>query len=105
MYRTDTSFSHQQNRVTDYRKTSDIYSLFNALTSDSLLNKVEELLPKHRERLYPPTKTLSMFLTQAMSSDRSCQNSVNKFVTQRVCGACLLIAKKQVATIVQENAY
>ena len=59
-------------------------SLFNMLTSDSLLDKVEELLPKHRERLYPPTETLSMFLSQAMSSDRSCQNSVNKSVIHRV---------------------
>jgi len=84
MYRTDTSLSHQQNRIIDYRKTSDSVSLFNVLTSDSLLDKVEELLPKHRERLYPPTETLSMFLSQAMSSDRSCQNSVNKSVIHRV---------------------
>ena len=64
--------------------TSVNASLFNALTSDSLLDKVEELLPKHRERLYPPTETLSMFLSQAMNSDRSCQNSVNKSVIHRV---------------------
>jgi hypothetical protein len=38
------------------------------LTSDALLDKVEELLPEHRERLYPPTETLSMFLAQAMSA-------------------------------------
>lgn len=84
MHRTDTSLSHQQNRITDYRNTSDSVGLFNVLTSDSLLDKVEELLPKHRERLYPPTETLSMFLSQAMSSDRSCQNSVNKSVVHRV---------------------
>jgi hypothetical protein len=94
MYRTDTSLSHQQNRIADYRKTSDSYSVFNLLTSDSLLDKVEELLPKHRERLYPPTETLSMFLSQAMSSDRSCQNSVNKLVTQKVCGGLSICSTK-----------
>ena len=94
MYRTDTSLSHQQNRITEYRKTSDSYSLFNALTSDSLLDKVEELLPKHRERLYPPTETLSMFLSQAMSSDRSCQNSVNKSVIHRVGGGLSVCSTK-----------
>lgn len=64
------------------------------LTSDSLFDKVEELLHKHRERFYPPTETLSMFLSQAMSSDRSCQNSVNKSVTQRICGGLSIYSTK-----------
>jgi hypothetical protein len=56
------------------------------LTSDALLSKVTSLLPEHRERLYPPTKTLSMFLAQAMSSDRSCQSIVNQASIQKVAG-------------------
>jgi hypothetical protein len=51
-----------------------------------LLDKVDELLPEHRERLYPPTETLSMFLAQAMSADRSCQRIVNQAVVQRLVG-------------------
>jgi hypothetical protein len=46
------------------------------LTSPELLSTVEELLPEHRERLYPPTETLSMFLAQALNEDRSCQKAV-----------------------------
>ena len=43
------------------------YGYFNMLTSDQLFGKLEALLPEHRERLYPPTEALSMFLSQAMS--------------------------------------
>jgi hypothetical protein len=41
-------------------------------------------LPEHRERLYPPTTTLSLFLAQAMNSDASCQNVVNAHAVERV---------------------
>ncbi|MFT6791255.1 MAG: hypothetical protein ACJA04_000455 [Cellvibrionaceae bacterium] len=51
---------------------------------NDLLDKVEELLPEHRERQFPPTETLSMFLAQAMNSDRSCQNIVNISAVKRV---------------------
>lgn len=52
-----------------------------------MLSKVEELLPEsHRERQFPPTETLSMFLAQAMSEDRSCQKAVNEAAIKRVVG-------------------
>ena len=86
MHRTQTSTNHQHTRISHYKNTFDSYSMFNLLTSDDLLDKVEVLLPNHRERLYPPTETLSIFLGQAMSADRSCQNSVNQVATQRVIG-------------------
>ena len=41
--------------------------MFNLLTGSKLLNRVEALLPDHRERLFPPTATLSMFLAGALS--------------------------------------
>lgn len=86
MQNTHTSSKHQHRRINTYRENSSSYGFFNLLTSDDLLDKVEELLPEHRERLYPPTETLSMFLAQAMSADRSCQNIVNQAVLQRLCG-------------------
>lgn len=52
------------------------YDFFNLLTSPELLDTVEALSPPFRERTFPPTETLSMFLSQAMSADRSCQNIV-----------------------------
>ena len=77
---------HQQKRIKSYSANSDSYQFFNLLTSDALLKKVEQLLPAHRERLYPPTETLSMFLAQAMSADRSCQHIVNQAALQRLAG-------------------
>lgn len=60
--------------------------IFNALTSDLLLDVVESLLPDHRERLFPPTETLAMFIGQALSADRSCQAIVDQAAVQRLTG-------------------
>ncbi len=57
---------------------------FNVLTGPQLLEKTEALLPEHRERQYPPTVTLSMFLKQALEQDRSCQRAVNGWIAQCV---------------------
>jgi hypothetical protein len=86
MHATSSSLRHQQQRVKTLGAQSDSYDFFNLLTGDALLSKVEELLPEHRERLFPPTETLSMFLAQAMSADRSCQNSVNQAAIKRLIG-------------------
>lgn len=53
------------------------FELFNLLTAPELFDVLEAHLPEHRERHYPPTETLSMFLSQAMSADRSCQKDRN----------------------------
>jgi len=49
-----------------------------------LLDGVEELLPAHRERLFPPAETLSMFLEQVLSGDGSCQQAVDAAAIKRV---------------------
>jgi hypothetical protein len=67
-------------------RSIDAYAFFDLLTDPSMLDEVEALLPAHRERLLPPTETLAMFLAQALSSDRSCQNAVNSFAARRVAG-------------------
>jgi len=48
-----------------------------------LLATTEALLPEHRERLYPPTVTLSMFMRQVLEADGSCQKAVNGWAAQR----------------------
>lgn len=83
---TRTTLSQQPARINAHRAQCDTFTFFNLLTSDALLDTVEQLLPAHRERLYPPTETLSMFLAQAMSADRSCQNIVNQTAVQRLAG-------------------
>ena len=74
----------QQQKVRHRIDQSDAYAFFNLLTSPQLLDQVESLLPEHRERLYPPTETLSMFLSQALSADRSCQRAVNEAAVKRL---------------------
>jgi hypothetical protein len=56
---------------------------FNLLTGPQLLEMTEEHLPEHRERLYPPTVTLSMFMKQSLALDRSCQRAVDAWAGQR----------------------
>lgn len=76
----------QQKRVCRHAANSDPYAFFNLLTGPQFLDQVEALLPEHRERLFPPTETLSMFLAQAMSADRSCQRAVDEAAVKRVMG-------------------
>jgi hypothetical protein len=82
MHATTRSISHQQKRIRSQSDQMDSFTFFNLLTSPALIDSVEQLLPQHRERLFPPTETLSMFLTQVLSADRSCQNVVNQVAVQ-----------------------
>lgn len=77
----------QQKRVQCRAEETDSYAFFNLLTGPQLLDGVEEMLPAHRERLFPPTETLSMFLAQVLSADGSCQQAVNDAAIKRVIGA------------------
>lgn len=78
--------AQQQRRVQHRANHGDAYTFFNLLTSPALLDRVESLLPAHRERLFPPTETLSPFLSQALRADRSCQRAVNDAAVKRLIG-------------------
>ena len=78
--------AQQQTRVRRCAEQSDAYAFFNLLTSPDLIDQVESLLPEHQERLFPPTETLSMFLSQALSTDRSCQRAVNEAAVKHCIG-------------------
>ena len=84
MYATPRHSRSQQQIIVSHRSSSDCQTVFNLLTSDLLFDRLETLLPDHRERLFPPTETLAMFIAQAMSADRSCQNIVNQAAVQRL---------------------
>lgn len=62
----------------------DANHFFNLLTAPELLSVVEAQLPEHRERWYPPTVTLAMFLGQVMSADGSCQQAVDDAIVHRM---------------------
>ena len=84
MNRTAPSGLHQRRRSIERRsKSTKAVEFFNVLTSPELLETTEALLPEHRERLYPPTVTLSMFMRQVLEADGSCQKAVNGWAAQR----------------------
>lgn len=79
-------FISQQHARRIGRKAEQIRAvdLFNLLTGPELLQMTDSLLPEHRERLYPPTVALSMFMGQALGEDGSCQKAVDSWAAQRV---------------------
>lgn len=74
----------QQRRTYHRTSNADAYVFFNLLTGPELFEQVDSLLPDHRERLFPPTETLSMFMAQALSADRSCQRAVNELAIKQL---------------------
>lgn len=78
--------ARQRRAVRHGIERSDSFTFFNMLTDDDSLEPVEALLPAHRERLFPPTETLSMFMAQALNADRSCQKAVNDAAGKRAAG-------------------
>jgi hypothetical protein len=74
----------RQTRIGRQAKATKAVEFFNILTSPELLAMTEALLPEHRERLYPPTVVLSMFMRQVLQADGSCQKAVNGWAAQRV---------------------
>ncbi len=71
-------------RVQGHAQRGDAYAFFNLLTGPQFFKQVESLLPEHRERLFPPTETLSMFLAQLLSPDRSCQGALDQRAVKRL---------------------
>ena len=85
MNRNARSVLHQrQSSIGRRARATEAVEFFNVLTSPELLATTEALLPEHRERLYPPTVTLSMFMRQVLEADGSCQKAVNGWAAQRV---------------------
>ena len=73
----------QRKRVHRCAQGVETVDFFNLLTGPELLEMTESHLPEHRERLYPPTVALSMFMKQALNVDSSCQKAVNGWAAQR----------------------
>ncbi len=62
-------------------KESDFLSI---LSSSDIRSIIELHTPEHRERIFTPTKTLAMFLKQALNVDRSCTRAVNEFIIDNI---------------------
>ena len=84
MHTNSGSHRHQQRRIQGHARSVQAYDFFNLLTGPELFDRVEEQLPAYRERVYPPTETLSLFMTQTLSADGSCQAAVNRHSVERM---------------------
>jgi hypothetical protein len=84
MHRSQHTRVRQCRQIRQRAEKVDADAFFNLLTGPQWFDQVESLLPAHRERLFPPTETLSMFLSQALSADRSCQNAVDEAAVKRL---------------------
>ena len=80
---TPSRIQQHQDSIRQGSRRSGAVDFFNVLTGPLLLDLTEAQLPAHRERLYPPTVVLSMFIKQALSDDASCQRAVNGWAAQR----------------------
>lgn len=79
--------ARQQQSVRKVQEQANANLFFNALTDECMFEKIESLLPEYRERIYTPTDTLSMFLSQALNADRSCQHAVDEwFMIRQAAG-------------------
>ncbi len=76
------SRQHAQ-RVSCRVREIEAVDFFNLLTAGELLEMTDSLMPEHRERLYPPTVALSMFMGQVLDEDGSCQKAVDNWAGQR----------------------
>jgi len=80
---TGTESDQQARNISRCVRDIEAVDFFNVLTGPELLEMTDSYLPEHRERLYPPTVTLSMFMMQALNEDRSCQKAVAGWAAQR----------------------
>jgi len=84
MQHTADAIRAQRHLFHSQRRNSDCLGIFNLLTSGLVFDELESRLPQHRERCFPPTETLAMFVSQSLNSDRSCQQIVNQAAVQRL---------------------
>jgi hypothetical protein len=99
MYPSHQLAARQRQVVRQRAADTDSYAFFNLLTGPQLLEGIDALLPEHRERVFSPTETLSMFLAQVLSADGSCRQAVNDAALKRLVGACRLAVPAPAPTV------
>ena len=94
MIHRNAEFEAQQHARRIGRRARQVGSMdfFNLITGPELLGTVEALLPEYRERKFPPTVTLAMFLGQVLRADGSCQNAVNEAIVNQLLGGVAAVS-------------
>jgi hypothetical protein len=62
----------------------DVGILDQALSATTMADLVKTHMPNHRERTYAPLDTLRLFVGQALSADRACQDVVGRRLSERI---------------------
>jgi len=75
---TTASLAHPQ----PSRSRLDGNGVLDLLADERLAETLRSHLPQYRERLYPPSETLAMFVSQTLSDDRSCQRAVDERIAR-----------------------
>ena len=57
--------------------------LHNVLAAHELEQAVQSYAGEYRDRVYPPLRTLALFMSQALSQDGACQDAVARHVSER----------------------
>ena len=63
MHTNYSAVKHQYNQISIHHIKLDALGFFNQLTPNLLFERVESILPDHREQMFHPTETLSLFLS------------------------------------------
>lgn len=63
-------------------------ALSGLLTGEQLESMIRQHCPDHRNRIYPPLTTVSLFLEQVLGADHSCQDTVSRGLSSRVAQGC-----------------
>lgn len=73
----------QKKKFNELANNSNANSFIDLLSNQNLKEILDKHSPLHRNRIYNPITTLSMFLAQALNEDRSCSKAVNDLIIQR----------------------
>ncbi|MCK9372669.1 MAG: IS4 family transposase [Sulfuricurvum sp.] len=72
------ALKHQEKSALKKLQHKSFSTIESLIAKPELIETIQEELPNYRSRLYTPMQTLCMFISQALNSDRSCQNVVNE---------------------------
>jgi hypothetical protein len=72
------TIKHQQQISLNHLKNSSSNFIEKHISEINIQESIDSTVPACRNRLYNPLKTISMFVSQAIKEDSSCQNIVNE---------------------------
>ena len=105
------TLKHQEKSAIKKIKNGSFDTIESLVSQPELLEVLQKELSNYRNRLYTPIQTLCMFIAQALNSDSSCQNVVNRaalntnqsVATGGYCKARKRLSKTMVSELTNKN--